>query len=80
MATAEVWVAAALSRDKDLMSVFQEITSAHNAKAADLHSTIAHMVFNLPCAANEVKKLYPAMRQAAKAITSKRASLHGDVY
>lgn len=27
------------------------------------------MVFNLPCEPAEVKKLYPALRQAAKAIT-----------
>jgi DNA polymerase I-like protein with 3'-5' exonuclease and polymerase domains len=34
-----------------------------------LHSTIAKMVFNLPCEASEVRKLYPLLRQAAKAIT-----------
>lgn len=35
----------------------------------DLHSTIAKMVFNLPCDVEEIKLLYPGLRQAAKAIT-----------
>lgn len=59
--TAEVYYAAVLSGDKNLQAVF--------ATGGDLHSTIAKMVFNLPCAVEEVKKLYSTMRQAAKAIT-----------
>ncbi|WP_459625879.1 hypothetical protein, partial [Enterobacter hormaechei] len=36
---------------------------------SDFHGSIAHMVFALPCKPTEVKKLYPALRQAAKAIS-----------
>ena len=61
LATAEVYYAAVLSKDKNLQAVF--------AAGGDLHATIAKMVFNLPCEASEVKKLYPLLRQAAKAIT-----------
>lgn len=35
----------------------------------DFHSNVASMVFNLPCDPAEVKKKYPALRQAAKAIS-----------
>lgn len=59
--TAEVYYAAVLSGDKNLQAVF--------AQGGDLHATIAKMVFNLPCEADQVKKLYPLLRQAAKAIT-----------
>lgn len=61
LSTAEVFYAAVLSGDKALQSVF--------TLGGDLHSTIAKMVFDLPCDASEVKKLYPGLRQAAKAIT-----------
>lgn len=61
MTTAEVYYAAVLSGDKNLQAVF--------SSGGDLHSTIAKMVFNLPCSVDEVKTLYPALRQAAKAIT-----------
>jgi DNA polymerase I-like protein with 3'-5' exonuclease and polymerase domains len=60
LSTAEVYYAAVLSKDKNLQAVF--------AAGGDLHATIAKMVFNLPCEASEVKKLYPLLRQAAKAI------------
>ena len=59
--TAEVYYAAVLSKDKNLQDVFK--------LGGDLHSTIAKMVFNLDCDASEVKRLYPELRQAAKAIT-----------
>jgi DNA polymerase I-like protein with 3'-5' exonuclease and polymerase domains len=59
--TAEVYYAAVLSGDKNLQAVF--------STGGDLHSTIAKMVFNLPCEVEDVKKLYGTMRQAAKAIT-----------
>ncbi len=59
--TAEVYYAAVLSGDKNMQAVF--------SSGGDLHSTIAKMVFDLPCEVADVKKLYPAMRQAAKAIT-----------
>lgn len=61
LTTAEVYVAAVLSNDKELMGVFQS--------GGDFHSTIAKKVFNLPCEIAEVKELYPLLRQAAKAIT-----------
>lgn len=61
LTTAEVYVAAVLSNDKELMGVFKS--------GGDFHSTIAKKVFNLPCEISEVKDLYPLLRQAAKAIT-----------
>jgi DNA polymerase I-like protein with 3'-5' exonuclease and polymerase domains len=61
LTTAEVYVAAVLSGDKELMNVFQS--------GGDFHSTVAKKVFKLNCAVEDVKKLYPLLRQAAKAIT-----------
>jgi DNA polymerase I-like protein with 3'-5' exonuclease and polymerase domains len=61
LTTAEVYYAAVLSDDKEMMKVF--------TSGGDLHSTIAKMVFNLPCEVSQVKSLYGTMRQAAKAIT-----------
>ena len=61
LTTAEMYYAAVLSGDKNLMQVF--------SSGGDFHSTIAKMVFNLPCAVDDVKKLFPAMRQSAKAIS-----------
>jgi hypothetical protein len=61
LATAEMYYAAVLSGDKNLQKVF--------SSGGDFHSTIAKMVFNLPCDVEDVKKLYPAMRQSAKAIS-----------
>lgn len=61
LATAEVYYAAVISGDKNLQSVFLQ--------KGDFHSTIAKMVFNLPCAVEDVKKLFPLDRQAAKAVT-----------
>jgi len=60
LSTAEVNVAAVLSGDKNLMGVF--------IAKGDFHSTIAKLVFNLDCAVEDVKELYPLLRQAAKAI------------
>jgi hypothetical protein len=67
MSTAEVYIAAVLSGDKMLQQVFRDMNNP-DVDSGDVHSTIAHMVFNLPCKPSEVKKQYPAMRQAAKAI------------
>lgn len=61
LTTAEVYYAAVLSGDKALQEVF--------SSGGDFHSTIAKMVFDLPCKVEEVKSLYPLLRQAAKAIT-----------
>ena len=68
LTTAEVYYAAVLSADRNLQQVFINMTNEPD-KYADFHSTIAHMVFNLPCEPNEVKTKFPAMRQASKAIT-----------
>lgn len=59
--TGEMFFAAVLSGDKNLQAVFKS--------KGDFHSSIAKMVFDLPCAIEDVKKLYPAMRQSAKAIS-----------
>ncbi len=61
LATAEMYYAAVLSGDKALQSVF--------LSGGDFHSTIAKMVFNLPCPVEDVKKLFPLDRQAAKAVS-----------
>lgn len=59
--TAEMFYAAVLSGDKNLQDVFKT--------GGDFHSTIAKMVFDLPCAVEDVKRLYGSMRQSAKAIS-----------
>lgn len=59
--TAEVYVAAVLSKDESLMEVFRQ--------GGDFHGTVAHKVFKLKCDPSEVKNLFPDKRQAAKAIT-----------
>jgi DNA polymerase I-like protein with 3'-5' exonuclease and polymerase domains len=59
--TAEMYYAAVLSDDKALMDVFR--------KGGDFHSTVAQTVFNLPCKIEEVRELYPHIRQASKAIS-----------
>ena len=61
LTTAEVYIVAVLSGDRELMNVFKS--------GGDFHSTMAKKVFGLECAVEEVKKLYPLLRQAAKAIT-----------
>lgn len=61
LATAEMYYAAVLSGDLNLQAVF--------SMGGDFHSSIAKMVFDLPCDVEAVKKLYPAMRQSAKAIS-----------
>ena len=61
LTTAEMYYAAVLSGDKNLQKVF--------TSGGDFHSTIAKMVFNLPCEVDDVKKLYASMRQSAKAIS-----------
>jgi len=61
LATAEMYIAAVLSGDKKLQKVF--------TSGGDFHSTIAHMVFKLPCKVEEVKDKFKQLRQAAKAIS-----------
>jgi DNA polymerase I-like protein with 3'-5' exonuclease and polymerase domains len=61
LGTAEVYVAAALAEDSFLQRAFVE--------ELDFHSYVAHSMFKLPCEIDEVKNLYAAERQNAKAIT-----------
>jgi len=61
LATAEVYVAAILSDDKNLQNVFKS--------GGDLHSTVAKMVFALPQDVADIKEKASTQRQAAKAIT-----------
>jgi DNA polymerase I-like protein with 3'-5' exonuclease and polymerase domains len=61
LTTAEMYYAAVLSGDRNLQQVF--------SSGGDFHSTIAKMVFSLPCAVEDVKRLYGSMRQSAKAIS-----------
>jgi DNA polymerase I-like protein with 3'-5' exonuclease and polymerase domains len=61
LTTAEVYIVAVLSGDRELMNVFKS--------GGDFHSTMAKKVFNLDCPVAEVKALHPLLRQAAKAIT-----------
>lgn len=61
LTTAEVYIVAVLSGDRELMNVFKS--------GGDFHSTMAKKVFGLECKVEEVKALYPLLRQAAKAIT-----------
>lgn len=61
LATAEMYYAAVLSGDTNLQKVF--------SSGGDFHSTIAHMVFSLPCKVEEVKDMFKAERQSAKAIS-----------
>lgn len=59
--TAEMYYAAALSKDENLAKVFRS--------KEDFHSSMAIEVFGLKCKASEVKELYPQERQAVKAIS-----------
>lgn len=68
LTTAEVYYAAVLSGDKNMQQIFINMR-AEPEKYPDFHSNIAHMVFNLKCEPAQVKKLHPALRQGAKAIT-----------
>lgn len=61
LTTAEMYYAAVLSGDKNLQAVF--------TSGGDFHSTIAKMVFDLVCDVADVKSLFGAMRQSAKAIS-----------
>ena len=61
LGTAEVYYAAVLSNDMFLQQAFID--------KLDFHSYVAKQMFNLTCEVHEVKGLYPAYRQYAKAIT-----------
>jgi len=68
LTTAEVYYAAVLSGDKNMQQVFINMQDEPE-KYPDFHSNIAWMVFHLTCEPKDVKKLHPALRQGAKAIT-----------
>ena len=61
LTTAEVYVAAVLSKDKALQDVFRS--------GGNFHSSIAKIVFRLPCPVEEVAEKFSMKRQAAKAVT-----------
>ena len=61
LTTAEVYVAAVLARDEKLQDVFRQ--------GGNFHSTIAKVVFRLPCEVGDVAEFYSVKRQAAKAVT-----------
>ena len=61
LATAEVYYAAVLSGDKKMQGIF--------LAGGDFHSATAKLVFSLTCNVEDVKNLFPALRQAAKAVT-----------
>ena len=61
LTTAEVYVAAVLAKDVHLQKVFQS--------GGNFHSTIAKLVFNLPCDVEDVAEYYSVERQQAKAVT-----------
>ncbi len=59
--TAEMYYASVLSGDPKLQQVFID--------GGDFHNSIAKSVFKLKCSVEEVKKLFPLKRQAAKDIS-----------
>lgn len=59
--TAEMYIAAVLSGDKNLQKVFID--------KQDYHGTMAVMKFGLTCQPNEVAELFPDLRQAAKTVS-----------
>lgn len=59
--TAEMYVAAVLSGDKNLQKIF--------INKQDYHGSMALYKFNLNCQPNEVATLYPEKRQAAKTVS-----------
>ena len=59
--TAEMYIASVLSGDKNLQKVFID--------KQDYHGSMAVMKFGLTCSANEVAKLFPDLRQAAKTVS-----------
>ena len=61
LTTAEVYCAAVLANDKALMGVFES--------GGNFHSSIAKIVFDLPCEADEVAEKFSTQRQMAKAVT-----------
>ena len=61
LSTAEMYIAAVLSGDKNLQNIFKT--------GGDYHGFMAVYKYDLPCDPNDVKHLYPDMRQSAKTIS-----------
>jgi len=61
LSAAETYIAAVLSKDRKMQDMIKA--------GGDLHSTIAKDVFNLDCAVEDVKDIYPSARSRAKAVT-----------
>ena len=61
LGTAEMYVAAVLSGDKNLQKIFVD--------KVDYHGAMAVRKFDLGCSANDVAELHPDLRQAAKTIS-----------
>jgi DNA polymerase I-like protein with 3'-5' exonuclease and polymerase domains len=61
LTTAEVYCAAVLANDKNLMKVFQD--------GGNFHSNIAKIVFDLPGEVDDIAVNYSTERQMAKAVT-----------
>jgi DNA-directed RNA polymerase subunit RPC12/RpoP len=59
--TAEMYYAASLSGDTNLQNVFRS--------GGDFHSAVAKQAFNLECGVDQVKDLYPKLRQGSKAVS-----------
>ncbi len=59
--TAEMYIAAALSGDKNLQDIF--------IQGGDYHGFMAKYKFGLDCHQDEVKLFYPDLRQAAKTVS-----------
>jgi len=59
--TAEMYIASILSGDKVLQKIFID--------GVDYHGSMAVMKFGLTCTPNEVAKLFPDLRQAAKTVS-----------
>ena len=59
--TAEIYVAAVLSKDKALQNIFKS--------ANDFHGSIAKRVFGLSCPLEDIASMYPTERHAAKSIS-----------
>jgi len=59
--TAEMYIAAVLSGDRVLQQIFID--------KQDYHGTMAVMKFGLTCKPNDVAKLFPDLRQAAKTVS-----------
>lgn len=68
LSACEMRMACICSGDERLKEIFLE--------GQDIHGAIAKEVFNLPCHSNEVKNLYPELRDISKTIQFLTLSCH----